>query len=585
MRISEISSRLAAQAESIAAYLLPSGKVEGGQWRVGSVGGDKGRSLSITLTGDRAGKWVDHADDSQHGDLIDLWSAVRGTSLPDTLKEIKSYLGIKDHSQKFKPQPFTPPTFKQTGINPVFGAALEYLRDERKIPHETLKQFSICSTTDAIVFPYLKNGERQMVKFIGLDRSNGKKVWTSKGGRKTLFGWQALPENARKVVITEGEIDALTLASAGLPALSIPYGAGNQSQSDWIENDFDDLERFEEIYVWMDADEAGEKTAETIAERLGIERCRIVKTPGHNDINEMLQAGVTDFQRCLDESEWVAPARLRNTPDFIEDVWEVFNPSTGQEPGFDMNWPGFEHIRFRPAELIVISGFNGHGKSQLAGQIMLEAMANGMKTCIASLEMPAPRVLARLVRQAAGLEQPARDYFDAVFDWIAPRTWIFDHIGRVSLDDVLEAFTYAHMRFGVSVFLIDSLMMLGIATDDYQGQKDFVQRVMEWKMQHNVTVFLVAHSRKQASEDQRPSKLDVRGAGEITDMADTVLTVWRDKRENKEPGAGDTRVDCSKQRNGEGEGSKWLWFHAPSFQFRANDKKTPYHYVQFSRMT
>lgn len=592
MKARDVSMRLAERAESVAAYLLPGGVREGNCWRTGSVDGDKGRSLKVVLTGERAGRWCDHASDTDHGDLLDLWCATRHTGLREAIEEAKEWLGIRE---PVKIKPAAPARIKAPepakGVHRLNqkGAVFEYLTEQRKITPDVLDRFCVAEMIHAkhgsvIVFPSMKNQKRVMIKYLPLARENGKAPWTSKDSAKILFGWQALPDT-RQVVLTEGEIDAMTLATVGIPALSIPYGAGKQSQQEWIENDYPDLEHFDEIIVWMDDDEAGHSTAKEIVNRLGIERCRIaVASHGCNDPNEMLQKGCkpNHFQDCLDQARAITPDRLKGAAEYRAELHDTFYPPGGIEPGFDMGWRSMEWLRFRPAELVVVSGFNGHGKSQVAGQIVLQAMSQGHKACIASLEMPVKNVLNRLARQAGCTDEPSHEYIDAITDWFIGKLWLYDHTGHTDVDDMLDAFTYARKRYGVTVFLIDSLMMLSIASDDYSGQKDFVQRIMEWEKDNETTVFLVAHSRKQSSEEHQPSKLDVRGAGEITDMADTVLTMWRNKREDREI---DGKLICSKQRNGEREGDHAVWYDAPSMQFKPGSRLTPWRFVPFSNFS
>lgn len=585
----EISELLARQAETVAAYLLPSGKRSGSYWQAGSVAGEAGRSLKVILDGSKAGRWADHAEDSQHGDLLDLWAAVRGLTLADAIQEAKGYLGIRDvrRVQPVKARKMTDaePQKGVRSINPE-GPVYRYLVEERKLAPEVLARFRLAEyhgdKGPVIVFPFLRDEKRILIKYLPLDRSEGKRPWTSKDSAKTLFGWQALDPNTRWVVLTEGEIDCMTLAGFGIPALSIPFGAGKQSQEEWIENDFDHLERFDEIFIWADDDDAGKETAQQIASRLGVERCRLVTTShGAKDINEMAQKGCKEahFRQCLDESRPLDPEHLRSAAEYCDEVINELYPSGGVQPGFDMGWQGSVWLRFRPSELVVLSGYNGHGKSQLGGQIVLNAMHQGLRACVASLEMPVRRVLSRLTKQAGGTGEPSREYIHAISEWYSGKLWVYDHVGHTNVDEMLAAFTYARRRYGVTVFLIDSLMMLSIASDDYAGQKDFVQRIMEWKMQHDATVFLVAHSRKQSSEDHKPSKLDVRGAGEITDMADTVLMMWRDKREDR---VVDGVMECCKQRNGEQEGEVPVWFDDSSNQFRPSSKLRPFRFVPFS---
>src|SRR5690606_40595462 len=86
MRATELAHRLAADVEGVVRLLLPNGRREGHEWRVGSVHGESGRSLGVHMTGQKAGVWLDGAT-GESGDLIGLWMAVKGLSLRDACKE------------------------------------------------------------------------------------------------------------------------------------------------------------------------------------------------------------------------------------------------------------------------------------------------------------------------------------------------------------------------------------------------------------------------------------------------------------------------------------------------------------------
>jgi hypothetical protein len=67
----ELARLLAAQALRLAAELLPNGRREGNEWRVGSIHGEPGRSMAVHLTGPKAGVWCDFAT-GESGDALDL---------------------------------------------------------------------------------------------------------------------------------------------------------------------------------------------------------------------------------------------------------------------------------------------------------------------------------------------------------------------------------------------------------------------------------------------------------------------------------------------------------------------------------
>ena len=63
------------------------------------------------------------------------------------------------------------------------------------------------------------------------------------------------------MVITEGEYDAMAVHQAtGLPAVSLPNGVNHLPKQL-----LPFFERFERIYLWMDADMAGQTAAEKFA--------------------------------------------------------------------------------------------------------------------------------------------------------------------------------------------------------------------------------------------------------------------------------------------------------------------------------
>lgn len=98
---SDLSRRLAQNAEAVCRHYLSNGRCHGGYWLVGDVDNSAGRSLYVRLTGPEsgkgaAGKWTDAAT-GQHGDLLDLIAANQCLSdLPDVLDEARRFLSLPD---------------------------------------------------------------------------------------------------------------------------------------------------------------------------------------------------------------------------------------------------------------------------------------------------------------------------------------------------------------------------------------------------------------------------------------------------------------------------------------------------------
>ena len=105
-----------------------------------------------------------------------------------------------------------------------------------------------------------------------------------------LFGSQ-LWASGKKIVITEGEIDCLTVSQLQgnkWPVVSIPNGA--QAAKRAIEANLEYLSKFEEVILMFDMDEAGRKACEECARVLPIGKAFIAILPC-KDPNECLLTG------------------------------------------------------------------------------------------------------------------------------------------------------------------------------------------------------------------------------------------------------------------------------------------------------
>ena len=564
MHARELSQALAERAAQVAEYLLPNGKKKGQEWKAGSVAGEAGDSLGVHLTGTKAGVWRDFAQDIG-GDLIDLFMHVRGCNLAAAINEAKSFLGVQD-VQLAQPREWKRPPQRQPEAKPQ-SPAIAWLKS-RGITDAAIEAYRVGASKDgrAVVFPHWRDGE--MVNFKIRDCADKKRMMTFPGGEPCLWGWQVIDANQRSIVICEGEIDAMTLWQCGIPAVSVFSGVSNLG---WIEADHDHLERFSDIVLCMDMDDAGKAAARKIAERLGLDRCRIAKLP-HKDANDCMKAGMAPQQiaECIVSAGYIAPDELRNAGDFTDLVLAEFYPADDSAVGLMMPWlKAAGKLAVRPAELSIWTGINGHGKSQVLGQVLLHLMAQGERSCIFSGELKPQKLFWRLVRQMTASRDPRPAEIRACMAWLKERCWIIDSVGTVSHARVLEVFAYARKRYGATQFVIDSLMKCGIADDDYNGQKAFVDALCNFKMAHDCHIHLVAHSRKKQDETGAPGKMDIKGAGSIGDLADNLFSVWRNKKKEtgENPDGPDAILNCDKQRHGEWEGAITLAFDRESFQY------------------
>ncbi|WP_375620255.1 toprim domain-containing protein [Bartonella sp. TS25HLJMH] len=614
--IFEIKQKLISQADRIAEMLLPQGHKRGNNWIVGNTRGEAGQSLSICLSGSRAGLWYDFAEGTG-GDLLDLWCEVKGISLSQALEEARATLNLT------RPKPFMVPhrSYRHppvpTGQSPQ-NLVKNYLHKERHIPLEVIERYRIGEDGEKIIFPFYKpDGTLALVK-ERLAQAGAKTKPTASQCEPILFGWQALcsPQNTpptnpasthasqhvpltectpfptlsstktnRTIVITEGEIDALSLAAYGYPAVSVPFGGGSGGKHNWIENEFDHLESFETIFLATDMDQPGEEAAREIASRLGRHRCYRVRLPC-KDANDCLTAGIdrATIKAAFSSAQSFAPEGLRRASDYKNQVIGLFWPEPEKHLGYTVPYPKLkDKLHFRPAELTLWSGASGAGKSQLLSDCIPHWIAQKSRLCLASLEMKGEQSLRRLTKQTGGLEKPTKETIERILHFLDNGLILYEHVGKSSVDTLLDVFDYCRARYGCDQFIIDSLMRLGIASDDYAGQEQAVYKMVDWAVLNSVHIHLVAHARKSGLDKDIPSTEDIKGASEIGANAFNIITIWRNRSlEDKIFAASLAQekadlakrpsviINIAKQRSGDFEGKVGLWFDPQTYRYRCS---------------
>ena len=594
-----IADALAQRAEEFVSWLLPAGEKIGTDWCIGSPAGEAGKSCKIALEGDKVGRWADFAGD-EHGDLIDLLAAHRKFGIGEAIKEAAAWLGIEqvEWSTRRPPaivEPERPDDMQGLSAAPAVAAWLA----ARKITQATAQKYMLAAKgEDALVFPYMIDGKLAHLKFRA---TREKKFWSSSGTGKYLFGWQALNPRSRAVVLTEGEMDALAIAEYGFQALSMPYGAGKKGKLDWIETEWERLERFDTIYLSMDWDAAGHNTVQELADRLGRERCRKLMLPGGKDANAVLMADIAKdaILAAIREAKPLDPDELKNAAEFKDRVIERYYPTDNRPLGFRLPWAALRDFRMSWGETTILAGYSSHGKSTVAGHILLEACHQGVRSCLASLEFKSDKALMWSVRQACGAPNPDRELISRSMDWIGENLWMVDTHKVANLARILDVFRYAHRRYGVKFFVLDNFSKLDIPNDDFAAQGAAINKITEFAIEHDVHFLLLHHLRKDETDflSTNMSKLSLKGSSALGDMVDNIMLGWRNRKkeqwfqnpefndldedeQNEIRRQLDTMLRIEKHRDGGDEPRLPLWFDSNSHLFVEKQGHQPKRYVK-----
>ena len=604
MEIATLKVELAKHAPVLCPELFSDGVIEHGCFKIGNVHGEKGRSLSVFLHGDRAGQWTDF-EAGDHGDLIDLICHSKGVGIPAAMDWAKKRFNIRDIKPSMKVRSaqikrYSKPVAPEQTNTDSLHTFLEGrgFRDvgELVYRHKIYETADLKTQGSDLVFQFFDPaGKLVFLKNKPLDYDGNPGMCNQSGMQQILYGWHTIPDTSRTVWLTEGELDAIAARELGFPALSLPSGASNLT---WLEAEFDNLARFEEIVLATDHDEAGEKCAEKLKQRLG-DRAFRVRFPA-KDINELIQErGYDDARKILkssyEDAKWQAPEQLRTVVEFEDELDAFFDAKENDSGGFRSGFEKFDEndVRFREHDLWLVAGFSGSGKSMMLNQLCLNAITQDRKILIASMEMTPRYTLGRMLMQTCGVRKPEKDWRKRALDWLAPNLWLFVDDLTPKPADLLRTFEYGYRRYGINVFVIDSLTNM-VRQDDYEGQQKFVEALVQFKLKFNVTIFLVAHARKQENESRAPGKFDIKGSSAISDLCDGAFSVWKNKpkaehleacRIFNEPvnediaKSWDIHLEVLKNRHGMWEGKIGFDFEEGSCQYLERRPAIPKAYV------
>lgn len=383
-------------------------------------------------------------------------------------------------------------------------------------------------------------------------RAFGRKSWQRldpPGGGWGLFGLHTVPADAKEVVLTEGEYDAMAVyQSTGLPAVSLPNGAGSLP-IDVLPL----LERFDKIFLWMDNDAPGQAGCDKFARKLGLNRCYIVRPrkadlerfPNESikDANDALRLGV-DMRAMLREAQRPEHHQIVTFKQLREQVLHEIQHPNEYDGTPIKTLPQLTKVikGVRKGELTLVTGPTGAGKTTLLSQMSLDFAAQGVNTLWGSFEVRNTRLVKKMLQQYHGKPlvdagtNRAIEGIDAVADRFnqLPLHFMTFH-GGSEVDQVLDAMDFAVYCHDVEHVIIDNLQFMlsrvGRHVSSNENKFDVqdlaIDKFRRFATDKNVHVTLVVHPRKE-DEGVRLGLSSISGTAKATQEADCVLIIQFD---------------------------------------------------------
>lgn len=454
-------------------------------------------------------------------------------------------LDMGDTPRKYRELPQRPLKVKEQAVRYLEG---------RGISRGVTERYHISARKDnenVLVFPfYDENHTLRFVKYrkTDFDKERDKnKEWCEKDTMPILFGMDQC-QDFSCLVITEGQIDSLSVAEAGIPnAVSVPNGARGFT---WIENCWDWVSKFPEVVVFGDCERGKITLVDELSRRL---RCklRVVRQEdylGEKDANAILQKYGPEAIRQAVHNAQVLP---------VNHVVRLADVESVDLNDLERIRTGFSNLDrvvdgFFMGQLVLLTGKRGEGKSTLMGQLMAEALNQGYKVLAYSGELPGYQFKRWLDFQLAGPQNVLTAYnvysdprysleedtVQRLNRWYYDNAFLYDNnsLNGDEYESLLETIEKTIQRYGVKLVCVDNLMTaIDVASADsqYIQQSQFVRSLKQIAVRYNVVVLLVAHPKKT---DGKVTDNDaVSGSSDITNRADIVLSYVKNA-EGESPG-------------------------------------------------
>ncbi len=422
---------------------------------------------------------------------------------------------------------------------------------ERGIERNICEHFGVKSsvkedgTVDAHYYPYGDN------EIVGYKKRILPKEFTIIGKAKTLFGKKQAGSGGKLLVITEGEIDALTVSQAWYKkyekfyaVVSIP----SASQTNVLLSNRDWLRSFDSVVVWFDNDEPGKEAADKAAKVIGFDKVKVVKNTKYKDANELfLKDGYMAVLQTIWEAQPWSPVGIVNSAD----TWDMYKAEAETEY---VPWPDFAvelnnkiYGRVLGSISLLTSG-TGMGKSSFIKEDQYHLLTTtSEKIGICSLEESVAETVEALMAlhvnkriQLPDVEFSEEEERQAWSETMGSGRFLFlDHQGSMGDDSLIDKMEFMALS-GCKYLYLDHITIAVSETEDNDVNRatdKLMSDLLKLAKRHNIWIGVISHLRKTNNNQKSfeegavPSDDDLKGSGSLKQIAAQIIAISRNKKE------------------------------------------------------
>jgi twinkle protein len=373
------------------------------------------------------------------------------------------------------------------------------------------------------------------------------------GEAKNLFGIEHFMNGGKRIVITEGEEDALAVAQTSLDKYGSIYpvcSMGGVNQTSYLLKNREVLRKFSEIVIWFDADEQGQKAAKEAAKILGADKVKIVKANEKDACDTLKTYG--NQEGCKRAWNYIWDAKPYSPSGILpgEETWERYNEFKNLE---FVPWPPFlnrlnelTHGRALSTITMIAAG-TSVGKSTMLREDIFHLL-NTTKEKIGCIFLEEDvgetvgGIMGLYLNKRLGIpgvettEEEERRAWEATIGQ-PNRVVLLDHQGSVSDNGLIDKIEYMALS-GCKYIYLDHITIAVSETEDGNVNAAidrFMSDLLKIVKRHNIWVGVVSHLRKVKSgedsfESGAPiSEDDLKGSGSLKQISFQTIAISRNK--------------------------------------------------------
>jgi twinkle protein len=301
----------------------------------------------------------------------------------------------------------------------------------------------------------------------------------------------------KKIVITEGEIDCMTVSqmqSNKWPVISVPNGAQGAAKA--IKEHLQYFDAFEEVILMFDMDEPGTKAAQECAGLFAPGKCKIASL-SMKDPNELLMAGNGEQ---IVSAIWQAKAFRPDGLVGVSDLMEELNKDI--EQGLPWFLPSLTKLTFgrRHGEIYGLGAGTGIGKTDVfTQQIAFDIETLGERVGLVFLEQQPTETVTRVAGKLAGKRFHVPDGTwtkEERNEWVLKldgKVTLYDNFGETEWSVVASKIRYMAVSEGIRIFYIDHLTAMADTADERGSLEQIMKEMASLAKALKVIIHFISH--------------------------------------------------------------------------------------------